>query len=108
VIDVLLDGQSGLVVAREMLRRSPSSKVVVLTSHLSEQHVVAALCDGVRGYVGKEQPPSELIRALRFVARGQTYLPPTVSRYVLDQYVRMTRTGLRGPLLALTPRERDV
>lgn len=107
-IEIALSGQSGLTVARELVRRQPSIHILVLTSHLAEQHVVEALADGVRGYVGKEQPPAELVRALRFVAQGQSYLPPTVSRYVLDQYVRMNRTGQSGPLLVLTPRERDI
>lgn len=107
-LDVALGGQSGLTVAREIRRTAPASKILVLTSHLSEQYVVEALSAGVRGYVGKDQPPAEVLRALRIVAQGQTYLAPTISHYVLDQYVRMNRAGSSGPLLILTPRERDV
>ncbi len=107
-IEIALPGQGGLAVARELMRRQPSLGIVVLTSHLSQQYVAEALSDGVRGYVGKDQPPSELIRALRLVADGQSYLAPSVSRFVLDEYVRMNRAGQRGPLLALTPRERDI
>lgn len=107
-IEVELSGQSGLTVAAGLLRRRPSSRILVLTSRLDEPHVIEALSTGVRGYIGKEQPIAEVLRAFRFVASGHTYLAPTVSRYVMDQYVRMSRSGQSGPLLNLTPRERDV
>jgi len=107
-IEVELSGQSGLTVATELIRRMPATQILVLTSRMDEPHVVEALSAGVHGYVGKEQPISEVLRALRLVGAGQTYLAPSISRYVLDQYVRMSRTGQTGPLLALTPRERDI
>ena len=108
VMEAALSGLSGAAVAREILRRSPASRILVVASQLDEQAVVEALSAGVRGYVGKEQPVSEVLRALRFVAAGQSYLAPTISRYVLDQFVRMSQTGQSGPLLKLTRRERDI
>lgn len=107
-IDVALAGESGIGVAREVMRRAPSTRILVITEHLGEQYVVQALAAGVRGYVGKEQPVADVVRALRLVAQGESCLSPTISRYVLDQFVRMHSTGRSGPLLALTPRERDI
>ena len=106
--EVELSGQSGLKLAAELIQRTPAAQILVLTSRLDEAHVIEALSTGVRGYVGKEQPISEVLRALRFVGGGQTYLAPSISRYVLDQYVRMSRTRRVSPLLGLTPRERDI
>lgn len=107
-IEVELNGESGLTVAAELMRRVPSSQILVLSSRMDEPHVVEALSAGVRGYAGKDQPVAEVLRAMRLVAAGQTYLAPSISRYVLDQYVRMSRSGHTSPLLALTPRERDI
>jgi len=110
LLDVSLPLASGVSVAREVLRRQPHQRNLALSMFADEEHVAQALEVGVLGYASKDLSANELFTAIRSVGRGQAYLGPGISRVVLEEYMRMRRTG-RGPetpLRGLTQREREI
>jgi len=110
VLDLLLGTSSGLAVARELLRRSPRRRVLMLSMVLDEEHAAEALEIGALGYAGKAQALEEVLDAIRTVAAGRVYLPVSLSRFVVQDYLRLRRGDDRvdSPLGRLTRREREV
>ena len=104
LLDVSMPSLNGVDAARELLRVSPRSHVVLLTMHQDKAYLVEALRAGVRGYVLKSQPSAELLHALREVARGEVYLAPGFWRTLVESY----HNGEDMVLDPLSPREREV
>jgi DNA-binding NarL/FixJ family response regulator len=111
VLDVMLPGVSGIGVARELLREDPKRRVLALSMVADEARVADALQAGVLGYACKSQSAAEVMEAIRTVARGETYLAPQVSGFVVSDEKRL-RSGpgwsSRSPLMTLTARERQI
>ncbi|HZX95609.1 MAG TPA: response regulator transcription factor [Myxococcales bacterium] len=105
LLDVVLPGADGITAAREILRREPNRRLLMISMRVEEHTVADALAAGALGYAGKDQPLEELLEALRTVAQGRTYLPPHVSAEGVE---RRLRRGREGPLGALSRREREV
>src|SRR5205823_6014453 len=97
LIDVGLPGVNGIAAVRELRRRAPEQKILVLSMYADEDFVAQALTAGALGYALKDQSQHEIIDAIRAVARGQAYLLPRISRVVLEDYLRMHR-GEKGPV----------
>jgi len=110
VLDVMLPGVSGIGIARELLREDPGRRVLALSMVADEAHVADALQAGVLGYACKSQSAAEVMDAIRTVARGETYLAPQVSGFVVSDYRRLRSGGeaTRSPLASLTAREREI
>jgi DNA-binding NarL/FixJ family response regulator len=107
LLDIGMPGLNGLEVARRLTMLDASIRVVILSMHNSLEYVLRALRAGCRGYLLKGSAVSELEIAVRAVARGETYLSPTVSKQVVDDYVGRTG-GAVDPLDVLTPRQREI
>jgi len=100
VQDLLLPGGTdGIETTRRVKERAPGVKVVALTASMDEARMMGVLRAGAEGYVRKDAEPEVLLAAVRAVARGRTYIDPSVARQVLD--------GAAGHD-DLTPREREV
>jgi DNA-binding NarL/FixJ family response regulator len=95
---------NGIGAVRELSRVSPLTKVIILTMHTEEHHILEALRAGVKGCVSKTQAPEHLLQAIREVCRGGVYLSPSVSGVVVQGYLAKTET----PYDPLTDRERQV
>jgi DNA-binding NarL/FixJ family response regulator len=111
VIDVSLPGSDGFSATREILRRVPTCKVLVLTMHSSEDYAAQALSAGASGYALKDQTAEEVIKAIRAVSRNETYFAPRFSVDALVDYIqqRARRGGdKRTPLDELTTREQEI
>lgn len=110
VVDVLLGTASGVTLARELLRRSPRRRLLMLSMLLDEEHAAEALEVGALGYAGKAQSLDEVLDAIRTVAAGRVYLPTILSRFVVQDYLRLRRgeSSPDSPLSRLTRREREV
>jgi DNA-binding NarL/FixJ family response regulator len=102
VVDLSLRGSSGFVATREIVRRAPQCRVLVLTMHTGEEHAVRAFAAGASGYALKDQSGVEVVEAIRAVAAGRRYLAPSLPPAVLDGI------GARTSLEGLTEREREV
>ncbi len=109
VLDLGLPGLSGIECARRIRAASPATQMLALTVYDSEEYFFQALDAGVLGYVLKEAAPSDLVGAVRAVARGQAFLHPAITRKLIDDYLRQARsTGERSAYDGLTEREREV
>lgn len=108
VLDLMLPGLNGIDVAREINRRSLKTRVVMLSMHLDEAHVVEALKSGVSGYVLKGSDSSELAQAIRDCAAGKRFLSPELSERVIQGYIERFESSTLDPYETLTAREREV
>jgi DNA-binding NarL/FixJ family response regulator len=104
VVDVKLPGVDGIAATRELTRRAPSSRVLVLSMYEEAKVAAQALDAGAAGFATKGEPPEAIMAAIRAVGRGEIYLPPTLSR----SEVAAMRGRDGGPLGILSPREREV
>ena len=106
LVDLTMPGMTGWQVLSGLKEQSPAIKVIILSVHSTEEHVVRALRAGACGYVLKEAAPQELISAVRTVQEGGTWLPSQLSRQVLDAYLR--RIQATDPPNLLTTRQREI
>ncbi len=110
-MDVSLPGATGITATREILRLSPTCKILIISMHTNEDYVAQALAAGAKGFAGKDQPSTEIIAAIRAVASGHTYLSPRVSGQVVNDYLKLRDGRVAaslGPLDALSTREKEV
>jgi DNA-binding NarL/FixJ family response regulator len=109
VVDISLPDASGMVAISELRRIAKNLRVLVLSAHDQEEYIAQAFEAGASGYVLKEQSAEELMSALETIGRGEPYMSPRISRFVLDGFMS-ARSGQphRSPLGKLTPRERTV
>lgn len=108
VLDVVLPDLNGLEVARQVARRSPRTRVLILSMHSGEAYVLEAMRCGAAGYLLKEASADELVRAVREVGSGRRYLCPPYSDLAIEAYLRRTEPHPLDPYETLTTREREV
>jgi DNA-binding NarL/FixJ family response regulator len=108
VLDLLMPGLGGLDVVREVTRRAPKTRIVVLSMHSSEAFVLQALRNGASAYVIKDSCTTELMRAVRQVLAGRRYLSSPLSEKAIEAYVNRADGGAVDIYETLTPREREV
>ena len=85
------------------------TRVLVVTTFDTDQHVYAALRAGASGFLLKDAPPDELAAAVRVIAAGEALLAPSITRRVIEEFARISRDpGARPALHDLTERELDV
>ena len=84
VLDFAMPLLNGLDAAREIRRRSPGTRLILLTVHTEDHYVLEAMHAGVHGYVVKTQGAADLVQAIREVRGNALYLSPTISRAVVE------------------------
>jgi DNA-binding NarL/FixJ family response regulator len=104
VIDLAMPALNGIDAVREIVKRAPRAKAILLTMYTEEHHVLEALRAGVKGCVSKSQAAEHLLQAINDVSAGGVYLSPHVSGAVVQAYLAKTEL----PYEPLTPRERQV
>jgi two-component system, NarL family, response regulator NreC len=104
LLDLDMPRLDGLGVVREAVRVSPQTRTIILTRHMEEPYAVEALRIGARGYVLKTQASTDLVAAIRHVARGEVYLSPKISEAVVRAYL----SNNDEPTRRLSVRERQV
>jgi DNA-binding NarL/FixJ family response regulator len=113
LMDVRMPVLDGIAATAELLGDPPRQdgpRVVVLTTFDLDEYVYAALAAGASGFLLKDAPTAELVRAVRVVAGGDALLAPSVTRRLVAEFARRRRTGRLRPeaVDALTPRELEV
>jgi DNA-binding NarL/FixJ family response regulator len=108
VVDLMMPGLNGMDVARQVAKRSPRTRVVVLSMHSNEAYVVEALRAGAKAYVLKEAGAEDLVAAIRAAAQGRRYFSPPISEQAIKEYLRRASETAPDPYETLTTRERQV
>ena len=104
VMDVAMPELNGIEATRRVIAADPHIRVIALSMHKDSVYVREILRAGARGYLLKDSGADDLVKAIRAVARGESYLSPAVSNAVLDDY----RKHVTNPIDLLTSREREV
>ncbi len=107
LMDVSMPGEGGVETTRKLKAEWPRTQVLILTVHEDAALLHEAIRAGASGYIVKRAVESELVDAIRAVARGETYLHPTMTRAVLIE-ADLVASSKEDPTDALTPREEQV
>jgi len=112
LMDIRMPKLDGLAATRLVRARPDAPQVIVLTTFDVDDHVLLALREGAAGFLVKDTPPTEILRAIRLVAAGDAVLSPTVTRKLIDHMAADSAPAVsaraRGQLLELTEREHEV
>jgi two-component system response regulator NreC len=106
VMDLSMPGMSGLVATRRLKAMRPELAIVSLTRHADKTFLQELLRAGASGYVLKQSPHAELLRAIRAAAKGQQYIDPALTHHLAAPFLRHERK--RGGLAPVTERESQV
>jgi DNA-binding NarL/FixJ family response regulator len=108
VMDVSMPDLNGIDATRQILSRSPRTRVIALSMHSDRQFVAEMFRAGARGYLLKDSAFEELASAITRVAKDETYIAPRISGFRVEDYTRDEERG--EPLLKprLSEREREV
>lgn len=102
VTDITLGDENGLDLVPRVQAESPRTRIVILSMHASEELVAEALRLGASAYLLKESAPGELEIALRAVLRDESYMSPSVSKKMIDRFVRP------APAAAVADKQPDI
>jgi DNA-binding NarL/FixJ family response regulator len=108
LMDIRMPEMDGLEATRRILTADADCRVLVLTTFDLDEYVYRALQAGASGFVLKDDPPEQLIAAVRTVARGDALLSPSVTRRVIAQFTRAHQPAPPKAMETLTARELDV
>jgi two-component system, NarL family, response regulator LiaR len=108
LMDLEMPGIGGIEATRRISETHPDTKVVVLTSHASEEDVFPALKAGALGYLLKHSAPEDVLQAIRQAYRGETVLHPAIARMVLQELHRPAAAKHLQTTDPLSERELDV
>lgn len=108
LMDIRMPDVDGLEATRQIVAADPSARVLILTTFDLDEYVYEALRAGASGFVLKDDPPEQLIAAVRTVAAGDALLSPAVTKGVIKQFTRVPRPSPPKELNELTDREREI
>jgi DNA-binding NarL/FixJ family response regulator len=109
LLDLAMPRLSGTDAAQYIHEKLPAAGIVIVSMHADESYVLKALKSGVRGYLLKASLESEILAAIRAVAKGQAYFSPAITGMLVDEYVtEMRRRGVGDSYDLLTLREKEI
>ena len=107
VMDLSMPGSNGLEATRRIAALELDTKVLVLTVHAEEEYLVPVVEAGASGYLTKTSADTDLIEAIRVVARGEVFLPPKATTLLLQRY-KASESEDTASLHDLSTREQEV
>ena len=105
LLDIDMPNMSGLIATEVLRKELEQVKVLILSMHSNSEYVMRIIQSGASGYVLKEAPTEELVRAIEMVNAGEAFFSPEIARVALNKYVRGTGENNAAQL---TNREREV
>jgi two-component system response regulator NreC len=109
VLDIGMPQLNGIEATRQIMKRSPDTRVLILSMHSADAYVARALQAGAKGYLLKDSAGKDLIRAVTTVAAGKSFFSPAVAKLMLDDYVRrIASAAVVDKYDSLSEREREV
>jgi len=106
LMDISMPGMNGLAVTEVLRKEHPDVKVLVLSVHNNRDYIFRIIQAGAHGFISKEAPPDELLRAIESVHSGEPFFSPEIAKAALNQLV--SSGGKKDPFAQLTSREREV
>jgi DNA-binding NarL/FixJ family response regulator len=109
VMDIAMPMLNGIDATAQITRRSPDTKVIILSMHADESYILRALGAGAKGYLLKESTETDVLPAVQSVRDGKPYFTASIARLLLEDYMRMLKqNNLQDSYDLLTEREREV
>ena len=108
LMDIRMPELDGLEATRRILAADDTARILVLTTFDLDEYVYEALRIGASGFVLKDDPPEQLLGAIRIVAGGDALLSPAITKRVIKQFTRMPQASPPKQLEELTERELEV
>jgi DNA-binding NarL/FixJ family response regulator len=108
LMDIRMPELDGLAATRRILAADSLARILILTTFDLDEYVYEALTAGASGFVLKDDPPEQLIAAVRTVAAGDALLSPSITKGVIRQFARIPRPAPPKALDELSAREREV
>ena len=108
VLDVAMPLLNGVEATRQIVKRVPGTRVLVLSMHSDEAYVTQILKAGAAGYLLKDSADVDLIQAVSAVSHGKSFFSPAVARLMLDDYVRQRGEHATDRYESLSEREREI
>ena len=106
ILDVAMPLLNGIEATRQIARRVPTTRILVLSMHADEAYVTQILQAGATGYLLKDSADVDLLHAVAAVAEGKSFFSPAIARVMLDGYVRGDK--LTDRFESLSEREREI
>ena len=107
-MDIAMQGMDGIEATRVISRELPGTKVLILTMHGEDDMFYRALEAGASGYVLKESAPEELVTAVRAVAGGGYYITPSLTKRLVQRFLRSAASEEEYDYSGLSDRELEV
>ncbi|GAC1456701.1 MAG: response regulator transcription factor [Gemmatimonadaceae bacterium] len=109
ILDIGMPLLNGIEATRQIVRKVPSVRVLILSMHSDEAYITQALQAGAKGYLLKDSADTDLIRGIADVAAGKSFFSPVVAKVMLDDYVRhLAEKGIVDRYDSLSEREREI
>ena len=108
LMDIRMPEMDGLEATRRILATDTDARVLILTTFDLDDYVFEALRAGASGFVLKDDPPEQLLAAVRTIAAGEALLSPSVTRRVIKRFATVRRQAPPAAVADLTPRELEV
>jgi DNA-binding NarL/FixJ family response regulator len=109
ILDIGMPKLNGLEAARQIRKKAPEARVLILSMHADEVHVTKAVEAGATGYLVKDSADRELVNAVTATAEGKSYFSPAAAAVLLAEYRRtLARRGVTDRYELLSDREREV
>ena len=108
LMDIRMPQLDGLEATRRILAADKAARVLILTTFDLDEYVYEALRGGASGFVLKDDPPEQLLAAIRIVARGEALLSPAITKRVIEKFTRTAHQRPPRGFDELTERESDV
>ncbi|HSS97235.1 MAG TPA: response regulator transcription factor [Terriglobales bacterium] len=107
IMDIGMPNLNGIEAMVRIKKDSPETKILIVSMHSDEEYIVRALRGGASGYVLKDAAVAELELAVKSIAAGRTFLGPSISRNVVNNYLKGVGEG-QSSLERLTQRQREI
>jgi two-component system, NarL family, response regulator DevR len=108
IMDIRLPGTSGIEACEEIVKKSPSTKVIMLTSYAEDEMLFSAIRAGASGYILKQIGSDDLVKALEAVSRGEALLDTAVTQRVFQEVRRAGRQEEASAFAHLSEQEKHV
>lgn len=108
ILDVTMPGMNGIEAARNITEKASGTKVIIVSMHTDAYTVIDAFRAGVKGYVLKDSPPEDILKAVETVLAGGKYVSPAVAGELLTGFAEARKSEIKDPVGALSHRELEV